>query len=505
MALADFYNRNAIAASQVLAGFDEVRFKAILEQVRVGIVLGENAADSVEARHMADLLVRLLARVYPTICVRSINSNDEFCNDLIALARKINPNIELALGATVEVVIGDPLDTVVAPLRIYLGSEGWTAFASAEGPQRIGTSSNPFGSAVAACLGAANVFRAVFQGDRAVLDRNTIFTIAAPETKEVPAKPSGDLGELVLVGCGAIGNATAWALSRVPLSGLVHLVDHECIDLGNLQRYVLADRSDEGGFKADVLSRYFSGTLKAAAHQLRLEEFLQRRGHSWPRMLLGLDSARLRRFAQASLPAWIANAWTQPGDLGVSNHDFLNGACVNCLYLPEHAIENEDQLIAKALGVPEKLQQVRTLLHNGEGVPMDLLSTISTALNLSIDRLLPFQGRPIRSLYVEGFCGGAVIALGANGMPRQEVHVPLAHQSALAGVLLAAEAVKHCLGETERGTTITRIDVMRPVGSHLVQPAQKDPRGICICQDSDYRERYQLKYQERSAPVNTSK
>lgn len=497
MALADFYNRNAIAVSQVLAGFDEVRFRTTLEQVRVGVVLGENAADSTEARHMADLLVRLLARVYPTICVRSVKSNDNLCDDLIALARKINPSIELASGATVDAIIGDPRDLALAPLRVYLGSERWNALVSTDGPQPIGTSDNPFGPAGAACLGAANAFRAIFQGGQAVLDRNTMFTIAGPEAQELPAELSGDLGELVLVGCGAIGNAAAWALSRVPVSGLVHLVDHECIDLGNLQRYVMADRPDEHGRKVNILSRYFTGTTKAEAHQLRFEEFVEQHGHSWPGMLLGLDSARVRRFAQASLPAWIANAWTQPGDLGVSNHDFLNGACVNCLYLPEHALENEDQLIAKALGVSGKLQQVRTLLHSGEGVPEELLSAVSTALDLPMDRLLPFKGRPIRSLYAEGFCGGAVIALGGNGTPRQEVHVPLAHQSALAGILLAAEAVKHCLGEVDQGTTVTRIDVMRPIGSYHVQAAQKDPRGICICQDPDYRERYQLKYQEQ--------
>ena len=45
-------------------------------------------------------------------------------------------------------------------------------------------------------------------------------------------------------------------------------------------------------------------------------------------------------------PRRVANAWTQPGDLGVSSHDFLEGACVNCLYLPDGEQKNEDQIIA---------------------------------------------------------------------------------------------------------------------------------------------------------------
>ncbi len=165
-----------------------------------------------------------------------------------------------------------------------------------------------------------------------------------------------------------------------------------------------------------------------------------------------------------------------------------------CLYLAGHALENEDAIIASALGIPERLIQVRTLLHNGDGVPRVLLDSIAVAHAIPSDRLLPFEGRPLRNLYTEGFCGGAVIPLGAAGTPRQDVHVPLAHQSALAGLLLAAAAVKHALGLNPSGTQVTRIDVMRPLGSHLTQRAAKDRRGICICQDADYRDIYKRKY-----------
>lgn len=47
--------------------------------------------------------------------------------------------------------------------------------------------------------------------------------------------------------------------------------------------------------------------------------------------------------------------------------------------------------------------------------------------------------------YIEGLCGGAVLPLQRTGRPRQDVHVPIAHQSALAGVLLAASAAQDAL------------------------------------------------------------
>ena len=154
---------------------------------------------------------------------------------------------------------------------------------------------------------------------------------------------------------------------------------------------------------------------------------------------------------------------------------------------------NEDAIIAEAFGVPNRIMQIRLLLYQQQGVPRDLLQAIAAARDVSLDRLLPFEGRPVRSLYTEGFCGGAVIPLGQMGAPRADVHVPLAHQSALAGVLLAAYAVADALGGLT-GSRITQIDVLKPLRSVHTRPAAKDPRGICICQDADYRAVYERKF-----------
>jgi Prokaryotic E2 family C/ThiF family len=495
MALADYYARSALAASQVLAGLDEERIRIALESVRVGLAIGTDAAQCTEGRALLDLLIRLLARLYPALVIRGGNGAEGTADDARILAQRINPTIEFPSVPTVEIVIGDAPPPGGGWPRIFVGSNGWNAFVGIKAPQSLGASENPLGAGVAACFGAANLFRFVFQGAEATLDTDSTFSILGNEShRGGDATLSGSFGEVVLVGGGAIGNAAAWALSRIPMEGVLHVVDHQAIDLGNLQRYIIAERSDEGAIKVEVLARYFKGKIHAEPHVTKFESFVASKGYTWPRMILALDSSRDRRAAQASLPEWIANAWTQPGDLGVSSHDFLNGACVGCLYLPEHTLENEDAIVASSLGVPERLMQIRTLLHDGNGVPRDLLDSIAAARGILIGRLLPFEGRPLRNLYVEGFCGGAVIPLGAVGTPRQEVHVPLAHQSALAGLLLAAAAVRQALGLNLAGTQVTRIDIMRPLGPYLSQPAAKDQRGICICQDADYREVYKRKY-----------
>src|SRR3989442_3388085 len=104
MALADYYERSALAAAQVLAGFDEQRIRAVLESVRVGVTVGPNAAKCREGRVLLDLLIRLLARLYPTLVIRfKIQAQ---ANDAMDLARRINPKIDFATDPTVEIVVG---------------------------------------------------------------------------------------------------------------------------------------------------------------------------------------------------------------------------------------------------------------------------------------------------------------------------------------------------------------------------------------------------------------
>jgi hypothetical protein len=113
---------------------------------------------------------------------------------------------------------------------------------------------------------------------------------------------------------------------------------------------------------------------------------------------------------------------------------------------------------------------------------------------LQIERnlLLPFEAQPIRTLYVDGLCGGAILSPRSSADNR-DMQVPLAHQSAMAGILLAAALLKRTLAP-DTGTRVTRVNLMHDLGSDLTQPAQKSPTGRCICQDDDYISAYKAKY-----------
>jgi hypothetical protein len=493
MALADYYARSALSAAQALTAFDESAFAQQLDATIVGIAIGPDAADRAEGRAALDLAVRLLARLYPRL---GIAAPEPLLLEARALALAINPAIELVDPNTAGagIAIGDVPDAFAA--TVYAGSDGWDALIDDRTPRSVGDTDNPLGAGAAACLAATNLFRLLFTDDAAP-DRDlhfSTFLAGAAATPDGMANDGWSLpGQAALVGAGAIGHAAGWALARAPLTATLAIVDHETLDIGNLQRYVLAARSHDGTAKAPLLAGAFDeATVTATPEPDTWAGYVAAHGHTADLLLLALDSAPDRRAAQSSLPRRVVNAWTGPGDLGVSLHSAFGGpgACVCCLYLPTGQVKNEDAIVAEGLGIPQLLVQVRTLLYSGAGVDDVLLDAVAHGLGVDRDRLAPFAGRPIRELYVDGICGGAVLPLGAPGQPGGDVHVPLAHQSALAGVLLAAAACRLATGDAPEVTQVTHLDPMRPVAGRGPDPVRAGNDGRCICEDPDFRAAY---------------
>jgi hypothetical protein len=492
MGLADYFHRSAIAAAQVVAGFDESSLSQHLEGVAVELNLSESR--SAEADALADLTVRLLARFYPRLRFTGSEVSRH-----IDLAKSINPKLDI-VGEECDFGIG--IGSSASPncaRAVFAGSDGWDGTLSSDGPQDSGDSGNPFGAGAAACLAVGEVFRQVFAIGSPL---STAVTLSTLDSASRPSKArlvldGVDIGSAVLVGVGAIGNATVWALGRSPIIGEIHLVDSEQTELSNLQRYVLTTREDDDAIKVDLAAKFLSGGIRGVAHADRWEHFVAKNGYRWSEVLVALDSAQGRRDVQASLPEWIANAWTQPGDLGVSVHPWgETGACLACMYVPNGSLPGEDRIIGSALGLTSDIEllNIRRLLHTNSPLPPELYGQVALHLAIDPSDFGSFSERPLRALYVEGLCGGALVPLSRIGRPTQDVHVPVAHQSALAGVLLGARLVSRALGQTPDSTEVTRIDVLRPLGEYLTQPMQKDARGLCICQDKVYQETWRTKY-----------
>ncbi len=499
MALAPYFARAALAAAQVVAGYDPDVFEERLKAQAVGVSVGGDACASPEGRAIADLAIRLMARLYPSIELRI--DDEGLCRAMVALALEINPELELVSAAPIGIVVGEgsrPFYT-----SVFAGSDGWVARVSPDQPRSVGATRNAFGAGAAACMASAQLFRLVFLPPEMRAPDSVSFdtwSLDAGTESAGPEEPP-DIGEATVIGLGAIGNGVAWSLARSGVTGELTLVDNEPIDLSNLQRYVLAGVADVGRSKVEVIGERLGCSLIVRLAPERFEAYAERTGHAIELAVIGLDSAAARRAVAASLPHKVVNAWTQPGDLGVSVHGAFggDGACVECLYLADGRTRNEDELVADALGIPDEVRTVRQLLVEGRPVPEPLLILIADRLGIDPSRAEAFAGRPVRELYVEGLCGGALVPIAALGRTRPDMHVPLAHQSALAGVLLGAAAVRAATGDVD-GTRITRLNVLSLVGANLSQRASARPN-VCICRDPDFVGRFNAKWPEGATGI----
>ena len=117
---------------------------------------------------------------------------------------------------------------------VFAGSEGWDALVDAERPQPVGASDNPLGAGAAASLAAGALFRHIFTDGRidSGLRLSTYLGDIGASPDDVALPQPWPLGEFLLVGAGAIGNAAVWALTRCPATGTLHVVDDETVDLG---------------------------------------------------------------------------------------------------------------------------------------------------------------------------------------------------------------------------------------------------------------------------------
>jgi molybdopterin/thiamine biosynthesis adenylyltransferase len=506
MALANFFDRAATAAAQILKSFDLSAFESALKEQVIGIAFDGQAARSAEGVATLELVTSLLARLYPAVAIITLDGDAvKIAERLRQQAKSINPKISIRRtnrGVTLCVVLGRTKPAMKCPL-IFSGSDGWVAMLSRLGPIGSGRSKNPFGAGAAACFAAANIFRLVFAKQLSDAPPDEEIRLSMLDysqhgpTKNNPNLRAIDLGDAHLVGLGAIGNGASWALSRIPgLSGKLNLVDHEAIALSNLQRYVLPGQAEIGIPKVDFIASTFrSRSLTLIPHQKRWDEYVSTRSNwHFERVAVALDTAADRISVQGALPKWIVNAWTQEIDLGVSRHTFVdNNACLACLYLPEGKVKDEDERVAIELGLPDSKIEVRTLLHTGAPIDDALILRIAEALAIPAEPLMQFRGQPLRTFYQDAICGGIVFKLSNGGQPAQTT-VPMSFQSALAGVMLAAELVKHASGSLDASTTMTRINLLRPIGTHLNDPRAKDRSARCICADADFVDAYRYKY-----------
>lgn len=510
MALASYFSRVHDAVSS-LAAITGPELGALLDGTAIHTDLAA-AADEHEWLPAVGLLGNLLGRLYPRITVAG---PDRAVAEFSAASLRSNPAASVTVAGrprtattTIRFAGHDPRADVSVTASAWL-----VAVDTDDAPSAAPA---PLAALAAACVAAAETFRHAFAG--ALGDRGRSgpqpgqfeLVTGDPSRRAATADLTGlELPPFVLAGAGAIGQACALALTTSGATGAVAVVDPETVELSNVQRYVLTAETDVGRSKVAMVAEHMSRAGWS------VETASTRWGHdsrSAPGrgvVLVALDTARDRIAVAAGVHGRVYNAWTQPADLGWSRHEeFGAEPCLACLYYPAAERPSDDELIAAAIRQP----RLRVLSYLATGAPIGaplpqvvevadipappgadawtrepLLHALTANGIVPQDEQEPWAGRTVGELYTAGICGGGLVSQDRSGLPA-EVVVPLAHQSALAGIMLAVQllAASHPeLRKLRHRPVEGRLDLLTGFPQLTSRPRARTAG--CICGDPDYR------------------
>lgn len=169
---------------------------------------------------------------------------------------------------------------------------------------------------MAACIGAANAFK-ISLGLPQSFIRGTFSLWSFGRNGQAlqgPPLVATDLGDVLLVGAGAVASALVYWLNFLPVSSQWDIVDHDEVQLDNTNRGLLFTAEDagwEGGTrqkKASVLVRYLA---HAKPHDCWFDEF-EAGGRRWDLVLPLANERKVRGLLQASRPPLMIHATTSP-------------------------------------------------------------------------------------------------------------------------------------------------------------------------------------------------
>lgn len=518
MPLPRFFSRVADAI-QPVAAIRAAELAEHLEDTTVAIHAPSSVTDSLADSDAALLTVNLAARLYPSL---HISGPASWIDSATTLAVAINPaaNVDTASRppASASAVTldwaSDPARSARGPI-VTVSADGWNARVDPH-EARQEQPTIPLAALAAAALGISEIFRMVFAqalGERGRRGRQpggfNLITNSKPSDVTPVSASAPDLPEAYLVGAGAVGQACLLALRASGVPASLTVVDPQRVELSNLQRYVLATDGDVGAAKADLA---LSATENTAITVIPIPTAWgadRRSGPDAARVALtALDSAADRISVAAGLPWRVYNAWTQPADVGWSRHEqFGVEPCLACLYYPDRPRPNEHELIATALRQHPLRILTYLITRTPVGAPLPHVATVPdlpASADASTWRRRPllddladlgfiasddtgrWAGKPIGELYRDGVCAGGIVRL--PGSPDNELAiVPLAHQSALAGIMLATNYIggsDPSLRSHRPPQIEARFDLLRGFPQIVARPRARTTG--CLCSDRFY-------------------
>jgi molybdopterin/thiamine biosynthesis adenylyltransferase len=237
-------------------------------------------------------------------------------------------------------------DTATGADSLRVQGDAWRGevVPAAGGPGRPWFGDWPFGAFAAAAAAAGEALRVALPrvareaglelrpgGHRLQVGVPVAVDLAAlfPDLPRQPVRLDADF-----VSAGAITQAALFVLLRVPgVAGRVRVIDDETLELSNLNRYLLARRSDVGSAKTDTLAALSGDRLSIEGVPLRFEE--QTRSRILPLaaggVAVGVDHIPSRWSIQREWPLFAVVGATENLEVIVSSHR-PHEPCAGCLH-----------------------------------------------------------------------------------------------------------------------------------------------------------------------------
>jgi hypothetical protein len=230
----------------------------------VGVVVGPDAAGNPAAQATALALVNLLARVHRSLVlwmpdiellVPATIEATRLAEACAATARAIDPYIQVTSVGPAAAGPGEPgIPSIAIGMNVptgctvYLGAERFLAVVD---DRPVPISADPLsvlGGGLAACLAAGELMRALY-GHPARSRRASLWNL--DEGNEAEAGPALgmspiDVGDVAVIGAGAVGSAFAYWTRQLGHAGDWVVVDHDRAELHNTNRCMGMVAADAG-------------------------------------------------------------------------------------------------------------------------------------------------------------------------------------------------------------------------------------------------------------------
>ena len=377
---------------------------------------------------------------------------------------------------------------------IAIGSSGWVSRVRCRSgdPLGFGPEENVVGAMGSACLGAAEAFKRLVE----------VGGCSKPWARRHPEKTSfsfldytfsesgaglaarADVGEVLLVGAGAVGSAFLYAASKARIRGTIDVLDHDTVDVTNLNRHLPFHLQDVGRPKAEAAEQIPSESVRIRGHATAYGAYGRRGAH--PVVVSAVDNDEARFEIQHDLPRLILHGATGREVAAASSVKLLENACLCCIF---HGRRGRAEAISRDAGIP--LPLVQKALRDGGKFTAEHLAWVrrkhgGTRLGRAD------LGRTLEDIYSREICGTVRADAGGARQPT----APFV--SFFSGLALLAELVKEsdpALGAfpMKSGPDFVEISLFSPQDYRRGRRA-KNPRCGMRCADPAVREIFERKW-----------